>query len=113
MAESLLTEFAEQLRRMTEQLCRDKLPALIGELEAAKAHAWVRLLTANDKTASPVFEDQLLDVKQAAARLGISSDTLYRRAREGRCPFAVRVGPGSLRFSSKGLERFISQRSGR
>jgi excisionase family DNA binding protein len=55
--------------------------------------------------------DRLLDVKEAAERLGCHPDTLYRRASE--MPFAVRLGPGQLRFSSNGLDSYIRQRSNR
>lgn len=47
-------------------------------------------------------EDRLLDVREAAQRLGVSTGTLYRQASQ--MPFALRVGR-SLRFSSQGLDR--------
>jgi excisionase family DNA binding protein len=55
-------------------------------------------------------DDRLLDVTEAAARLGTSRDYLYRHAR--RLPFTVRVG-SRLRFSSRGIDRFIRTRQGR
>lgn len=55
-------------------------------------------------------EDRLLDVDEAAARLGVSSDWLYRRA--ARLPFTVRLGR-TLRFSVRGLDRFIRTRQSR
>lgn len=55
-------------------------------------------------------EDHLLDVKEAAQRLGTSTDHLYRHG----CtlPFTVRVG-SRLRFSSRGIDRYIRVRLGR
>ena len=43
-------------------------------------------------------------------RLAISTDTLYRKARE--LPFTVRIG-GNVRFSAQGISRFIATRQGR
>ena len=54
-------------------------------------------------------EDRLLDVKEAAARLSVTVDWLYRHA--GALPFTVRTGR-KLRFSSAGIVRFISERQG-
>lgn len=58
----------------------------------------------------PASGDRLLDVKEAAARLGASADYLYRHAK--RLPFTVRIG-SRLRFSSAGIDRYIRQRQGR
>jgi excisionase family DNA binding protein len=55
-------------------------------------------------------DDHLLTTEEAARRLGVSEDWLYRRA--GRLPFTVRLGR-TLRFSALGLDRYISQRAGR
>ncbi|MBI3458456.1 MAG: helix-turn-helix domain-containing protein [Candidatus Rokubacteria bacterium] len=55
-------------------------------------------------------EDRLLAVEEAAGMLAVSPDWLYRRA--GRLPFTVRLGR-TLRFSARGLERYIRQRQGR
>lgn len=55
-------------------------------------------------------QDQLLNVKAAAERLGLSPDYLYRNAH--RFSFTVRIGR-SLRFSSCGIDEFIRQRTGR
>jgi predicted DNA-binding transcriptional regulator AlpA len=55
-------------------------------------------------------EDRLLDVEEAARRLAVSPDWLYRRAT--RLPFTVRPGR-TLRFSARGLERYLRQRQGR
>jgi predicted DNA-binding transcriptional regulator AlpA len=55
--------------------------------------------------------DQLLDVEEAAGRLAVSRDWLYRRA--SRLPFTIRLGPGAVRFSAAGLERWLRRRQGR
>ena len=54
-------------------------------------------------------EERLLNVVEAAQRLGTSHDYLYRHAK--RLPFTVRIG-SRLRFSSRGIERFIRARQG-
>jgi predicted DNA-binding transcriptional regulator AlpA len=53
--------------------------------------------------------DRLLTANEAAARLGISTDNLYRKARS--LPFTVHVGPRQLRFSAAGIERWIRRRA--
>ena len=55
-------------------------------------------------------EDRLLDVEEAASATRVSTDTLYRKARE--LPFTVRIG-GNVRFSAQGISRFIATRQGR
>jgi len=54
---------------------------------------------------------QPLHGADAASRLGISKDWLYRNAT--RLPFTVRVSEGLLRFSAKGIDRYIASRVGR
>lgn len=55
--------------------------------------------------------DCLLGAKEAAARLAVTADYLYRNA--DKLPFTVRLGPGQLRFSSNGITRYIQTRQGR
>jgi predicted DNA-binding transcriptional regulator AlpA len=56
-------------------------------------------------------DDELLDVSQTAVRLAVSRDWVYRHGKA--LPFAVRVGHRHLRFSSRGLERWLRARQGR
>jgi hypothetical protein len=53
---------------------------------------------------APIDGDRLLVVEEAAAKLGVTCDYLYRRKD---LPFRVTVAPGQVRFSLKGIERFI------
>ena len=46
--------------------------------------------------------DKLLDIKEAATRLGVSTDYLYRNFRS--LPYAVTMGRAK-RFSAQGIER--------
>jgi excisionase family DNA binding protein len=52
--------------------------------------------------------EHLLDVQEAAARLGMSTDWLYRHARQ--LPFTRRVGRRALKFDSASLDRWVAQR---
>jgi excisionase family DNA binding protein len=56
-------------------------------------------------------EDRLLGVTEAAERLGVTKDWLYRQA--GSLPFTVRLGSKHLRFRSAGLDAYLRQRAGR
>jgi excisionase family DNA binding protein len=69
-------------------------------------------LTAQNGEGAPAVPeaDQLLTVEEAARRLGVSKDWVYRRA--ARLPFTVRLG-SALRFSAQGLARYCRQRQGR
>lgn len=52
--------------------------------------------------------DRLLDAEEAAAILGVSKDWVYRNRR--RLRFTRKVGPKALRFSHKGIQRWIESR---
>ena len=87
-------------------------PAVIGELERLTATLWGRMLTAsNANPAEPrVAENRLLKAGEAAQKLGMSQDYLYRHA--DKLPFTVRPAPRQLRFSLNGIERYIRRRQG-
>ncbi|HBA41092.1 MAG: hypothetical protein A2W10_04340 [Deltaproteobacteria bacterium RBG_16_55_12] len=53
-------------------------------------------------------EDRLLDAEQASRLLSVSSDWLYRHAK--RLPFARKLGPKMLRFSSQGIQKYLATR---
>jgi hypothetical protein len=106
-----------------DELARDPERAAGLPLEAAKAllaqcaqvHAVLlaRLVeAAPDGARGPQTPDgdRLLDVKDAARRLGVGPDYLYRRAHT--LPFIVRLGR-TIRVSAAGLERYIRHRQGR
>ncbi len=80
------------------------LPDLIGQLESIKAVAWARLVA---PTLTPQANDELIDVSEAASRLGVSADYLYRN--HSRLPFTRRAGR-KLLFAVKGIEQYISQK---
>ena len=55
-------------------------------------------------------ENSLLDVRGAAALLGISPGTLYHWLSEGRVP-CVRLGSRCVRFKRTDLEAWVSQKT--
>ena len=59
----------------------------------------------NDKESS---EDTLLDVKQASERLNCTTVWLYRNSKK--LPFTKRLSPRQLRFSSKGIDKYLKSR---
>lgn len=81
----------------------EQLPELIGDLERVKAVALARL-TAPQPQPQP---DALLDVEEAARRLSMSRDFLYRNADS--FPFTRRIGR-ALRFSSTGITEFAQKK---
>jgi len=94
----------DDLLRAVRELPADELPALIGQLEAAKATAWARLTA----TAPQVEHDELLGVSESARRLGVSEDYLYRHSED--YTFTRRQGR-KLLFSAQGIDRHIKQRT--
>ncbi len=79
----------------------EELPRFIGELEEIRCTAMARLTA--PRPAAPQ-SDELLGVAEAADRLGVSKDYLYRH--HTTYPFTRRMGRG-LRFSALGIEKYI------
>jgi predicted DNA-binding transcriptional regulator AlpA len=86
----------------------EEIATALGELERVKALLTSRL-TAPTPTAPE--KDQLLTAHEAAKRLALSPDTLYRKARN--LPFTVKLPGRQTRFSSLGIDRFLRSRQGR
>jgi excisionase family DNA binding protein len=111
VTEKLPSPWGDLLSRIETEgrdLSREQIPSALGELERVKASLAVRLMA----PASPASEpDRLLTVEEAADRLGLAIDTLYRKAKA--FPFAVRLPGRQVRFSAAGIEKFIRSRQGR
>ena len=86
-----------------------RIPALLSQLSALQGAMAARLISA-DREETVSSEDTLLTVDQAAERLGVSTDWLFRRSRT--LPFVVRLGR-HLRFSNRGIDRYLRSRTGR
>ena len=81
---------------------------MLSQIAAMQAALAARLLVrAPDKESR---EDRLLTIDQAGTKLMTSKDWLYRNS--GRLPFTIRIGR-NLRFSERGMERWIMSRTGR
>jgi len=95
----------EAVRDLSRTLVdREALIELLAEIEMIRLEAMVRLCSPSPQ-AQP---DSLLDVEQAAQRLRISTDWLYRHAKE--LPFRVAIkGSTAIRFSSNGIDRYLQR----
>jgi predicted DNA-binding transcriptional regulator AlpA len=79
----------------------ESLPRFLGDLAEVAATAQQRLCAP-----APVQPaDELLSVRQAAQKLGCSTDFLYKR---GPFPFARRLGR-KLMFSSNGIDKYLRE----
>ncbi len=100
------------LERVAADAPLQELAALVGELERIKTVALARFYVgSSDGQPEAQQGDRLLGVQEAARKLGLSKDYLYRHAKA--LPFTRRLGPRQLRFSEQGIEKYIRQRQGR
>jgi excisionase family DNA binding protein len=98
-------ELLEALRaELTSAATAGDLPALLAEIERLRAEALLAPRDGPEKAA-----DRLLTVAEAAQRLSLSRDWLYRQRG---LPFEVRLPGGARRFSEQGLERWLKRRQG-
>jgi predicted DNA-binding transcriptional regulator AlpA len=96
-------------------MAAERLPALLVEVAALQSQlaavsnaVSARLLadTATGGMPRPGGHEHLLDTQEAAARLGMSTDWLYRHARQ--LPFTRRVGRRAVKFDPEGLARWVA-----
>jgi hypothetical protein len=84
------------------------IPYLRGELAKFDTMLLARILDERNRRDEKSNEfDQLLNVQQAAAKLGVSVDYIYKRAPV--FPFTVREGRRVL-FSQQGVERYLLEK---
>jgi predicted DNA-binding transcriptional regulator AlpA len=100
-----LTELLNEPERIWV-LSRDTIAELRGQIAKLDTLLLTRLLTGEQSQPDPKC-DRLLNAAEAASKLGLSKDALYRNE----FPFLVRVG-SRRRFSEKGIEKFIRNRTG-
>jgi len=96
-----------------EKISRTDATALLARLAVVQSVLTTRLLTIvvdGQEQATGQEPDHLLTVEQAAEKLGVSEDWIYRHADQ--LPFTIRVGDRHLRFSAQGLDRYIRDRAG-
>ena len=107
-----MMDAAELARRVPlealDQVAVEDLPAVVLYLAALQSAAAARLTAApRPVPVSRNGSEALLDVREAAARLNLSVDWLYRHAKKLR--FTRRVGR-AVRFDSAGLARWLAHR---
>jgi hypothetical protein len=95
----------EPLRART--LSRDTIAMLLAQCGAAQGALLAALGSSNSNAQAPNQETRLLTVGEAAGRLAVKPEWLYRRGR--RLGLAVKLGDGTLRFSNQALERYIRE----
>jgi excisionase family DNA binding protein len=83
-----------------------ELPALLADLEAAKALAWLRLQRPETEQREPA---KLLDAKEMAARLSLKPSWLLELARQGRVPHR-RLGR-YVRFDPAAVQEWLGARA--
>ena len=91
---------------------REDVPGLVAEVEALKARLYAHLTERAfpETNGSPRgASDRLLTVEQVADVLGVNVHWVYRQNSNGRLPFVVRLGAGTIRFSERGLQRFMER----
>lgn len=81
------------------------LAAEQSRLAAQQSALAARLLAAPAPAPQTDAGDQLFTVDEAAARLAVTPEWLYRRGK--RLGLAVKLGDGTLRFSSVALNAYI------
>jgi len=92
---------------MVKDLSLEKCLSMLIILASVQTLLLGRILSFNGKP--ELFqEDKLLNVEQAAERLGCNPDWLYRHSKK--LPFTRRLSPRQLRFSSKGIKKYIQER---
>jgi predicted DNA-binding transcriptional regulator AlpA len=85
---------------------RESISSILIELAAIQNALAARLLECADDVPTN-NSDKLLEVKEAAEKLSVTEDWLYRKG--NKLPFVVHMGR-NLRFSEQGIEKYIRQR---
>ena len=89
------------------RLSPETIATLLARCGAAQGALLAALVSSNSDAQAPNQENRLLTVGEAAARLAVKPEWLYRRGK--RLGLAVKLGDGTLRFSNQALERYIRE----
>lgn len=111
MDRSALTEVVADPDRL-EKLPRERLPELLADVERLRAEVWSRLSCPPRENGAESEDadrdDQLLDVEAVAEVLDVDERYVYEHADDW--PFTRRISPRKLRFSERGLYRWLETR---
>lgn len=92
----------EQVLKLSRTIPPDELILFLSQLEVVRLEAFMRLCA----PASQDPPDRLLKVDEAATRLSMTKDYLYRHHAE--LPFTVRMkDSNAIRFSSNGIDAYL------
>jgi hypothetical protein len=95
----------EPLRART--LSPETIATLMAQCGAAQGALLAALASSNRNEPAPDQENRLLTVGEAAAKLAVKTEWLYRRGKK--LGLAVKLSDGTLRFSNQALERYIRE----
>lgn len=84
-------------------------PLVAKKARAAKTAPTSRPAPRSDKTIEPA-PDALLNVRQAAARLGLSKSTLDKMRSAGKGPLFIKSTDRAIRYDPVDLDRWINAR---
>lgn len=94
-----------------EALSEEALPEVLAALESVRARVWAELSRPPEPDGpEPAAResDRMLKVDEAAEILDVKPRWLYDRSEE--LPFARKLAPQTLRFSERGLYRWLETR---
>lgn len=105
----VLAELAADPDRL-DRVPDEDLPDVLAALEGLRARLWMRMSRPPEPTADdpPDTDDQMLDAEAVAAVLDVDVRYVYDHAEAW--PFARRISPRKLRFSERGLYRWLNSR---
>lgn len=102
---SLKTESLQTLVNSLGDKPREEFPVLLAELEYVRA--LVSLMASTSTASAPAQHEEYLPVEIVAERIGFGTDYVWRKARAGKFPFAIKKGR-SWRFLARGLDEWMS-----
>lgn len=110
-ASSILSELAADPDRI-EDVPREELPEVLSQLEGIRARLQLRLSSppgpSSNADSEPPTDDQMLDAEEVADRLDVTTRYVYDHADDW--PFTRPLSPRKLRFSERGLYRWLETR---
>src|SRR6266508_2038415 len=90
-----LAELILNFPRKLSQVDRGQIPAFITLLSSIQAALAAQLASSRDQSQEPSNGDRIIGVQEAAQKVGVTEDWLYRHTEK--LPFVVRLGR-SVRF---------------